>query len=83
MKFIFYKGDQKITIDNVFVPHADNLDLLLNSKSENTMDYADMDIGKMKITSTRGMFLDHEEVSDEEIEEEIFEGINFHHETVN
>lgn len=73
MKFVIYRDAQKITIENAMVPDMQSIENLTE----------ELVFNNLKIMSTRGMLMDGDEFDDEEIEKEIFYGINWTAETVN
>lgn len=83
MKFIIYRGQKKITIDNAMVPNFNSFESLMDDLNLSNFILADLQLYDVKITSTRGMVLEDEEIDNEEIEKEVSEGINWVQETVN
>lgn len=82
MKFVIYRGQKKITIDNAVFPNVTNFEKLMDDYPMSNFRLADLQLYDVKITSTRGL-LEDQEIVDEEIEKEVYEGINWTQETVN
>lgn len=81
MKFIIYKDQKKITVDNVTIPNrllAEELSTLDPDK-EITLD--DPELYKLQITAMSNL-LDEEDLDNEDSIQSI-DGINWHQETVN
>jgi hypothetical protein len=81
MKFIIYKDQKKITVDNVTIPNqflAEEMSLLDPNK-EITLE--DPELYKLRITAMSNL-LDEEDGEDDESIQSI-DGINWHQVTVN
>lgn len=83
MKFIVYKEQKKITVDNVSIPDIGVLNMLLDEASKQEMSMDDLKLYNFRITATKGLISIKEEKENEELEKEIEEGINWYQETVN
>lgn len=83
MKFVIYKGQQKITIENALVPDMQNFERLMDDMTLQNSMMADMLLHNIQITSMRGISPEDMEFVNEEVEKEIFYGINWTKETVN
>ena len=83
MKFIIYKGQKKFTVDNVIVHDQDSLQELMSGEGTREMSLNDLELYSLRITATRGLVYEAEEIVNEELVKEIDEGINWQQVTVN
>ena len=83
MKVIIYQEQQKITVKNISIPNIDKLAKLLDESQSTEMEMKDLQLYNFRITSTRGLMRDDDDVENEDLEKEIEEGINWKQETVN
>jgi hypothetical protein len=82
MKFVVYRGQKKITVDNAWVPDKSNFAQLL-SDADDEIIIENLQLHQIRITSTRSVLFDEQFIESEELEKEIYDGINWSQETVN
>lgn len=83
MKVVLYKGQKKFTVDNVAIPNVNQLSSLFDENISDEVTVQDLQLYNFRITSTRGIVDEFEEVDDENVLREVEEGINWQQETVN
>jgi hypothetical protein len=83
MKFVIYKSEKKITVDNALVEDIYTFVKLMGDYGGSELSFADLQLYNVRITSVRGMLLEEGEIGYEEIGGEAYEGINCRLETVN
>lgn len=83
MKFVIYRGEQKFTVENAMVHDMQSFKRLMEDMALPYMMQSEMMLYNVKITSMSGIPVDEMEIEDEEINKEIYYGINWFRETVN
>jgi hypothetical protein len=83
MKVIVYQKQKKYTVNNVSIPDIGELKDVLQNDELSQMSLKDLQLYNFRITSTRGMAFEEENIQDEDVEREIEEGIIWRQETIN